>query len=183
MGRSPKRPKHPRSSRASSSPTIRAGTSCPICPRATYQVFVRGYGLVDSPRVKAKPGQPLDLKAVVPTPKAAAQVYPAGLVDGDDESPRARPPSRRRSADRPSRMLRLPPARHQVTRTIRPNDLEGGDLDLERLGTPRPARPGGAPAMAHFDALGEQRKIFRRLDRSASRRARCRPGRRRGRRE
>jgi hypothetical protein len=50
----------------------------PDLPRATYQVFVRGYGLVDSPKVAAKPGQPLNLQAVVaPDAKAAAQVYPA----------------------------------------------------------------------------------------------------------
>src|SRR3954471_20024312 len=50
----------------------------PDLPRATYQVFVRGYGLVDSTRVPAKPGQHLDLKAVVaPDGHAAAQVYPA----------------------------------------------------------------------------------------------------------
>src|SRR6266849_2921348 len=45
----------------------------PDLPRATYQVFVRGYGLVDSAQVQAKPGQHLDLKAVVaPDGKAAA---------------------------------------------------------------------------------------------------------------
>src|SRR6187200_6105 len=50
----------------------------PDLPRAGYQVFVRGYGLVDSARVGAKPGQQLDLKAVVaPDGRAAAQVYPA----------------------------------------------------------------------------------------------------------
>src|SRR2546426_9246539 len=50
----------------------------PDLPQASYQVFVRGYGLVDSPRVPAKPGQHLDLKAVVaPDGRAAAQVYPA----------------------------------------------------------------------------------------------------------
>src|SRR5881392_4330970 len=50
----------------------------PDLPRAAYQVFVRGYGLVDSPRVAAKPGQHLDLTAVVaPDGRAAAQVYPA----------------------------------------------------------------------------------------------------------
>ena len=37
----------------------------PDLPRAGYQVFVRGYGLVDSARVIAKLGQHLDLKAVV----------------------------------------------------------------------------------------------------------------------
>ena len=50
----------------------------PDLPQANYQVFVRGYGLVDSPRVPAKPGQHLDLKAVMaPDGRAAAQVYPA----------------------------------------------------------------------------------------------------------
>ena len=50
----------------------------PDLPPANYQVFVRGYGLVDSARVAAKPGQHLDLKAVVaPDGRAAAQVYPA----------------------------------------------------------------------------------------------------------
>jgi len=50
----------------------------PDLPRATYQVFVRGYGLVDSPKVQGKLGQRLDLKAVVaPDGKAAAQYYPA----------------------------------------------------------------------------------------------------------
>src|SRR3981081_185646 len=50
----------------------------PDLPRASYQVFVRGYGLVDSARVPATLGQHLDLKAVVaPDGRAAAQVYPA----------------------------------------------------------------------------------------------------------
>src|SRR6267143_6109273 len=50
----------------------------PDLPRASYQVFVRGYGLVDSARVPAKLGQHLDLKGVVaPDGRAAAQVYPA----------------------------------------------------------------------------------------------------------
>jgi hypothetical protein len=50
----------------------------PELPTANYQVFVRGYGLVDSPRVAAKPGQHLDLAAVVaPDGRAAAQIYPA----------------------------------------------------------------------------------------------------------
>src|SRR5438132_4641793 len=50
----------------------------PDLPRATYQVFVRGYGLVDSPRQPAKPGQQLNLTApVAPDARSAAQVYPA----------------------------------------------------------------------------------------------------------
>jgi hypothetical protein len=50
----------------------------PDLPRATYEVFVRGYGLVDSPRVAGRLGQRLDLAATVaPDGRAAAQVYPA----------------------------------------------------------------------------------------------------------
>ena len=50
----------------------------PDLPRATYAVFVRGYGLVDSPRVTAMPGQHLDLNAVsAPDARAASTIYPA----------------------------------------------------------------------------------------------------------
>ena len=50
----------------------------PDLPDATYEVFVRGYGLVDSARVTANPGQQLNLTAVVaPDARAAATVYPA----------------------------------------------------------------------------------------------------------
>src|SRR5262245_66218866 len=45
---------------------------------ATYEVWVRGYGLIDSPKVKSAPGHVLDLKAVVaPNAAAAAEYYPA----------------------------------------------------------------------------------------------------------
>ncbi|MSO30149.1 MAG: carboxypeptidase regulatory-like domain-containing protein [Acidobacteria bacterium] len=61
----------------------------PDLPSANYQVFVRGYGLVDSPRVAGKPGQRLDLKAVVaPDGRAAAQVYPANYWLGLMEIPK-----------------------------------------------------------------------------------------------
>jgi hypothetical protein len=50
----------------------------PELPKANYSVWVRGYGLVDSPKVKSAPGKTLDLKAVVaPDKKAAAEYYPA----------------------------------------------------------------------------------------------------------
>jgi len=51
----------------------------PDLPRASYNVWVRGYGLVDSPKVQTMPGKTLDLKAVpAPNPRAAAEYYPAG---------------------------------------------------------------------------------------------------------
>src|SRR6476661_8534020 len=51
----------------------------PDLPKATYDVWVRGYGLVDSKHVKAAAGTPLNLTAVIaPDARAAAQYYPAG---------------------------------------------------------------------------------------------------------
>jgi hypothetical protein len=50
----------------------------PDLPSASYQIWVRGYGLVDSQKVAAKPGQTLNLVAnAAPSPAAAAIVYPA----------------------------------------------------------------------------------------------------------
>ena len=49
----------------------------PDLPRASYKVWVRGYGLVDSPRVDGTPGRQLNLRATpAPTPAAAAEAYP-----------------------------------------------------------------------------------------------------------
>src|SRR5437667_4421630 len=50
----------------------------PDLPKATYSVWVRGYGLVDSPKIQSAPGQILNLTALVaPNAHAAAQYYPA----------------------------------------------------------------------------------------------------------
>jgi hypothetical protein len=50
----------------------------PDLPKGGYDVWVRGYGLVDSPKTKASPGKTLNLKAVpAPSEKEAAEYYPA----------------------------------------------------------------------------------------------------------
>ena len=50
----------------------------PDLPQANYSVWVRGYGLVDSPKVQATPGQIVNLMPMVaPNPGAAAEYYPA----------------------------------------------------------------------------------------------------------
>lgn len=50
----------------------------PELPSANYNVWTRGYGLVDSQKVQAAPGQKLALHAVIaPNMQAAAQYYPA----------------------------------------------------------------------------------------------------------
>src|SRR5690349_15868316 len=66
----------------------------PDLPRATYTVWVRGYGLVDSAKAQASPGRSLNLTArVAPDPRAAADYYPANYwyslinVPGKDQFP------------------------------------------------------------------------------------------------
>ncbi len=63
----------------------------PDLPEANYSVWVRGYGLIDSPKKEATPGTQLNLEAVpAPNPHAAAQYYPAGywfsLLNVPDEN-------------------------------------------------------------------------------------------------
>ena len=50
----------------------------PDLPDADYELWVRGYGLADSAKTAARPGDRLDLRAIVaPDAATAAQVYPA----------------------------------------------------------------------------------------------------------
>src|SRR5262249_27512436 len=50
----------------------------PDLPKANYDVWVRGYGLVDSAKVKSEPGKQLNLTAVAAkTDAEAAKYYPA----------------------------------------------------------------------------------------------------------
>src|SRR5688572_24024054 len=50
----------------------------PDLPKANYDVWVRGYGLVDSAKQRSTPGRALNLRAVVaPNARAAAEYYPA----------------------------------------------------------------------------------------------------------
>jgi hypothetical protein len=52
----------------------------PDLPAASYTVWVRGYGLVDSPKVQSRPGKIVNLTAVpAPNPRAAAEYYPASF--------------------------------------------------------------------------------------------------------
>ncbi len=50
----------------------------PDLPKAKYQLWVRGYGLIDSPKVDGEPGKHVNLTAVpAPDDAAAAKYYPA----------------------------------------------------------------------------------------------------------
>ena len=63
----------------------------PELPEANYRIWVRGYGLVDSPKIDATPGTDIELQATVAASEAeAAQVYPANywysLIEPPDAS-------------------------------------------------------------------------------------------------
>src|SRR3954470_15286743 len=50
----------------------------PDLPKANYELWVRGYGLVDSAKVQAAPGATVNLRAGRDaSPKEAAEIYPA----------------------------------------------------------------------------------------------------------
>ena len=103
----------------------------PDLPKAKYKVWVRGYGLVNSPKVDSEPGKQLNLTAVkAPNEAAAAEYYPAIYwysmvkVPGADQFPgTGRHGQWHQSADQvpgpvprhrqDQRLRRLPPARQQ----------------------------------------------------------------------
>ena len=95
----------------------------PDLPKANYDIWVRGYGLVDSAKVKSEPGKQLNLTAV-PAPNEAdgREILSGDLLVRDDENPGGRgvrQPGRagQRQDHRLSqrheeqRLHRLPPAR------------------------------------------------------------------------
>ena len=58
----------------------------PDLPRANYQLWVRGYGLVDSPKVRAKPGQHLNLTATLGAERGrGSALLSCDLLVRDDE--------------------------------------------------------------------------------------------------
>ena len=131
----------------------------PDLPAANYQVFVRGYGLVDSARVPAKPGQHLDLKAVVaPNGRAAAQVYPANYWLSLLEIPKGEHPAGQVALETKACF-----SCHQVgTRATRELSKGTGTFDstLAVWDHNTTMGPNGPNMGAVFKGLGAQRKAF-----------------------
>ena len=76
----------------------------PDLPIANYKVWVRGYGLVNSPKMRAKPGQSVNHRAVpAPNDAAGGPLLSGDLLVHDDENSTGkgfrwvRPRSRRKS--------------------------------------------------------------------------------------
>ena len=131
----------------------------PDLPRANYQVFVRGYGLVDSARVRTALGQRLDLRAVVaPDGRAAAQVYPANYWLSLLEIPKGEHSSKEVVLE-----TRACFSCHQVgNRATRELTKGVGSFasTLEAWDRHTTMGPNGANMGAVFKSLGTQRKAF-----------------------
>ena len=131
----------------------------PDLPPANYQIFVRGYGLVDSPRATARPGSHLDLKAVVaPDGRAAARVYPANYWFGLMEIPKGQ-----LSGEEMVSTTRACFSCHQVgdevTREV-PKSLGSFTSSLDAWDHRMAMGPSGPGMNANFIRLGTQRKAF-----------------------
>ncbi len=132
----------------------------PDLPRASYQVFVRGYGLVDSQRQAAKPGQQLNLKVdLAPNPRAAAEVYPAAWWLSMAELPEG-PQTPRQAADNIRGCLNCHQLGNKATREILPSILTDAKTHLEAWDLRTQMGPAGPAMGANFKRLGAQRSLF-----------------------
>lgn len=132
----------------------------PDLPRGNYQVFVRGYGLVDSKRQPARPGQQVNLKAeLAPNPRAAAEVYPAAWWLSMAEIP-AGPLEPRRVTDEIRGCLNCHQLGGKATREIPASVMSSAKTHLEAWDRRTQMGPVGPAMGANFKRLGEQRTIL-----------------------
>ena len=132
----------------------------PDLPDATYEVFVRGYGLVDSARVEATPGQALDLDAVVaPDALAAAEVYPAAWWLSMMELPEGEL-SQQELGSAVTGCLNCHQIGNEATRAIPASILDGVDSHVEAWDQRVAMGPMGSAMNGMFRRLGEQRTMF-----------------------
>jgi hypothetical protein len=132
----------------------------PDLPSANYQVFVRGYGLVDSKRVAAKPGQQLNLNVdVAPTAKAAAEVYPAAWWLSMVQLPEGAEAQKKFALD-----LKECHDCHQIgnkqTRQLAAAFTTGSASSLDAWEKRTHAGPSGPSMAGFFIRLNEDRKAF-----------------------
>jgi hypothetical protein len=132
----------------------------PDLPRASYTVFARGYGLLDSKRQPASLGQKLDLKAeVAPDAKAAAQIYPAAwwlsmLKFPDDKQ------LHQKLAGNIAVCFSCHEVGTKITRELGSISSAGATSSLDAWDRRTMVGPSG-PGMSHaFHALGEARQMF-----------------------
>ncbi len=132
----------------------------PDLPRAKYQVFVRGYGLVDSPKVGAAPGQQLNLQRGAGARRARGRADLSGRVLAEPDGDPERRDARARSTLGRQGVPDLPPGRQPGARA----------RSRKRLARSRTRLPLGItacrsarwvwPMSGSFQRFGEQRRMF-----------------------
>ena len=156
----------------------------PDLPKANYNVWVRGYGLVDSAKVQTAPGKTLNLTAVkAPSAAAAAQYYPAIYwfammkipdksqfpgtgPNGNGISPAMKDQGEYLDMVRTDGCVTCHQLGNKATREIEPQLGHVQDR-LRGLDAPRPIRPGRHQHDQQSRSHGHQRRPedVRRLDR------------------
>ena len=132
----------------------------PDLPDATYELFVRGYGLVDSPRVVASPGQTVDLDAVVaPDAGAAAAVYPAAWWLSMLELPEGEH-SQQELGSQVTGCMNCHQVGNRATREIPGDILDAADSHLEAWDRRVAMGPMGSSMAGMWGRLGDQRRMF-----------------------
>src|SRR3984957_2441692 len=132
----------------------------PELPEASYQIFVRGYGLVDSTRQPAKPGQHLDLKAAVaPDARAAAEVYPAAWWLSMLNVPDDKAFNKKFSMDM-KECYDCHQVGNKLTREVQLKSVPGATSTADAWDRRTQVGPSGPQMAAMFLQIGEQRKMF-----------------------
>lgn len=132
----------------------------PDLPDADYELFVRGYGLVDSPRTAASPGQTVDLDAVVaPDARAAAAVYPAAWWLSMLELPEGEH-SQQELGSQVTGCMNCHQVGNRATREIPGDILDAADSHLEAWDRRVAMGPMGSSMAGMWGRLGDQRRMF-----------------------
>ena len=132
----------------------------PDLPQAAYQVFARGYGLLDTARQTANPGRQLDLRAeVAQDPKAAAQVYPAAwwasmLKFPDD------PAAQRKLALDLKECYDCHPVGNKMTREISKTSTPAAHSTIEAWDQRTKIGPVAGRMYGAFQSLGAEKQAF-----------------------
>jgi hypothetical protein len=132
----------------------------PDLPQASYQVFVRGYGLLDTKWQPAAVGQKLDIKAeVAPDARSAAQAYPAASWLSLMKLPDDKEAQRKFVLD-----IKTCFDCHQIgnktTRELGPVSTAGATSSLDAWDRRTSVGPSGPAMSGSFHAMGPERQWF-----------------------
>jgi hypothetical protein len=129
----------------------------PDLPKGNFQVFVRGYGLVDSAQQPATPGQRLNFKAeIAPTQRAAAEVFPAAWWLSMVEVP----PGNRAVTDEIRNCLNCHQLGNKATREIPADILKASANHLEAWNRRTAMGPTGPSMAGGFRRMGDHRQVL-----------------------